>query len=583
LIFLRNARSNYRRKQWLICSCISIGLLAFADCVFNPRAFAQDADSGDTSQRIYGTVVNSVTHAPIARALVTYAGDFAVLTDNDGHFEFTVPSRHPPGGGSHGIYRPNARKPGYFEAPYGSQIEAASSGEFTIPLVPEAIIKGRVALSASEPASQITVQLYTRQVQSGFFRWMPGEMVQAGSNGEFHFAELQAGSYEVLTHEFMDNDPIDTNPGGQLFGYPPVYFPNATDFASGATIQLSAGEVVQADVLLVRHPYYPVQIPIVNPDLAPGFLAISVLPHGRSSPGYSLGYNFIKKRIEGQLPDGNYDVEAVAFGEHSASGMTNLTVADASAENSSMALHPNGSIALNVREESISKNEPRTGSWSDGRHTFTYAGPRTYLQAYVESADDFEQRGGSLRAPRQDNDSLVIDNLSPGRYWLRLDTSLGYVASATMGGIDLLHQPFVFGAGSNTPIEITMRDDFAEIEGSVAGMAGAATASGPAHGQIGGGLGSSKFIFGFPAYVYCIPLSDSPGQFQQIGINSDGKFSSQTIPPGTYRILAFKEAQLNLPYRDPEAMKAYETKGQVVHLSAGQKTTVELQLISEAD
>ena len=63
----------------------------------------------------------------------------------------------------------------------------------------------------------------------------------------------------------------------------------------------------------------------------------------------------------------------------------------------------------------------------------------------------------------------MIENLAPGRYRLRLYTTRGYVASATMGGIDLLHEPFVVAPGSTTPIEIKMRDDAAEMDGTVTG------------------------------------------------------------------------------------------------------------------
>jgi hypothetical protein len=45
-------------------------------------------------------------------------------------------------------------------------------------------------------------------------------------------------------------------------------------------------------------------------------------------------------------------------------------------------------------------------------------------------------------------------------------------------------------------------------------------------------------------------------------------------------VLAFKNRQPNLPYRDPESMQVYEAKGQTVHLSSGQKATVQLQIIS---
>ncbi len=53
--------------------------------------------------------------------------------------------------------------------------------------------------------------------------------------------------------------------------------------------------------------------------------------------------------------------------------------------------------------------------------------------------------------------------------------------------------------------------------------------------------------------------------------------------PGSYRVLAFKNQQPNLPYRDAEAMRAYETKGQVIHLAAGQKATLQLQTISSTE
>jgi hypothetical protein len=85
------------------------------------------------------------------------------------------------------------------------------------------------------------------------------------------------------------------------------------------------------------------------------------------------------------------------------------------------------------------------------------------------------------------------------------------------------------------------------------------------------------------AYVYCVPLPDSSGQFQALFASPEGKFDSQTMAPGTYRVIAFKTPQPNLPYRDAEAMRAYETKGQVVHLSPGQKTTLQLQIVSGSE
>jgi hypothetical protein len=138
-----------------------------------------------------------------------------------------------------------------------------------------------------------------------------------------------------------------------------------------------------------------------------------------------------------------------------------------------------------------------------------------------------------------------------------------------MAGVDLLHEPLEVGAGASTPIEIKVRDDSASVEGTVADLAAqAATRAGNA------GYSSPQ------AWVYLVPTADGPGQFRQLAVSEDGKFSDQTMAPGSYRVLAFKSQQPNLPYRAPEAMKAYETRGQVIHLAAGEKTTVQVQIIS---
>jgi hypothetical protein len=142
------------------------------------------------------------------------------------------------------------------------------------------------------------------------------------------------------------------------------------------------------------------------------------------------------------------------------------------------------------------------------------------------------------------------------------------------GGIDLLHEPLAVGSGV-TPVEIKMRDDSAQIAGTVAGVTSVPPTNGPASSSVPGASTT-------PAYVYCIPVLDSPGQFQQLSVSPDGKFSSQKMAPGTYRVMAFKNPQ-SLPYRDADAMRAYDSTGQIVHLEAGQKENVQLQIASSND
>jgi len=555
-------------------------LLATA-CVSLAQTQALQPD--DQPSTIHGTVVNSVTGSPISRALVFTPGNhFAMLTDGEGRFEFALPkvrndNLSGPNGGQRYIFGPTvlmARKPGFLDHPNGQPpIEANPGAEIVLPLLPEALIKGRVISSETDLATGVQVQLFSRQVQDGTPKWLPAGSTRANSNGEFRFAELQPGTYKLMTHELLDFDPVVAVPGGQQYGFSPVYFPGVSDDAAAGTVQLTAGQTVQADIPIAHQPYFDVVIPIANPDPNTN-LNVSVSMQGRRGSGYALGYNAEKQRIEGLLPNGKYLVEA-ATAQNSASGQVNLSVSGAPAQGPSLSLVSNSSIPVHVTEQFTASDWNGQMTWNSGGHSFQVHGPRQYLNINAESADDFGGRGASLRPPTGANDdSLLLENLPPGRYWLRASSSRGYVASATMGGVDLLRDPMVVDTGSSAPIEITLRDDTAELDGTVAGITPPAITE----------SSSSTFTRQSPqAWVYCVPAPDSPGQFRQVGISPDGKFNATAMPPGVYRILAFANQQPNLPYRDAEAMRVYESKGQVVHLSAGQKASVQLQLIASIE
>jgi hypothetical protein len=519
-------------------------------------------------------------------------GAYATLTDGEGHFEFEIPKTNTEPRNSGGFETAvvtgpqpvpgspiflTVHRPGFLDD-LNDQIEAFPGSDVNIPLVPEARITGRIIFSASEPAAGVNVQLFSRLVQDGMPRWMPSNATQTNSSGEFRFAELNPGTYKVSTEEWMDNDPTGFIPGGQLHGYPPVYYPGLPDFAAAGTLQLTAGQTVQADITLVRQSYYAVTIPVLNAPENTG-LNITVSVQGHRGPGYSLGYNPQKQTIVGQLPSGNYVVEAVGLGPVSSSGATNLVVASAAVQGPPLALNPTASIGVNITEQFSSKDNLSSSFGSANGKSFQIRGPRRYLNLDVVSADEFAPFGNSgVRPPTRPNDeAIVLENLAPGRYWLRFHSNHGYVAAATTGGVDLLREPLIVTPGSNTPIEVTMRDDAAEIE--------VTAPHDIADTGVQSGAGTYR-SWRPPAYVYCVPLPDSPGEFTQLGFNrteSETEFTSQNIPPGAYRVLAFKTEQQNLPYRDAESMKAYEAKGPVVHLTAGQKVTLELPGISEVE
>jgi hypothetical protein len=558
------------------------------------RAWPQEASQNSQTETVRGIVINSISHEPIGRALVSSPDSrFATMTDSQGRFEFNIPrqeSNQSPlaglnsttvyyGTGGQAVTSFNvagavtARKPGFLPDPNeGLQNMPTRSGEeITIPLVPEALIVGRVVLPSSDGATPIQLQLYKRQVQEGRAHWVPAGDTTARANGEFRFADLSAGMYKLFTLELLDQDPETFRRGAQLYGYPPIYFPGAQSFASATIIHLSAGKTFHADLAPMRQPYYPVKIPVSNA-VPGGPVGVNVLVQGHRGPGFSLGYNDRERTIQGMLPNGVYMLEATGYGPSPASGVVTISVQNAAAEGPPMVLSTNSSIPVNVRWELTSL---------DNRKMVTRDRAR-YLNVRLEPAEDFgQQQSGFLRNPASPkDDTLVIDGIAPGRYWVHLDPVLGFPAAMSSGGLDLLHHPLVVAAGGTAPIEITMRDDGATLEGTIEGASSAFGGAGGSDAAAADNPASGSFM---PAFVYCIPVPDSSGRFAQTPVAQNGEFSLINLSAGTYRILAFRRPQPELEYEDAEAMRAYDSKGVVVRLVPGQKEHVRLPLISSGE
>jgi len=521
-------------------------------------------------ETIHGTVVNGVTHEPIGRALVrSPERQLAVLTDNEGHFALPleVGDGKPLSGRSWGNVL-IARKPGFVAQPDPWYVVAPGK-EVTIALTPEALLIGHVLLPSSEAADRLQVEIYRRQVEDGQAHWVSAGTTRTKSNGEFRFAELVEGSYKLLTRESLDRDPVNVHPGSQVFGYPPAYFPNANDFSSAEPIQLAAGQTLQVAISLVGQAYYPVKVPVANVSAGAG-IRVSVSPQGRKGPGYSLGYQ-ADGQIQGLLPNGTYTIEATSFSPIAATGLVNITVKGAAIEGPRLIMLPNRAIPVEVREEfSLPEDSGSPQSSLRGSKT-SLKGPNPYLTLYLDSADDVvERRGDSLQSsPGAGGNSLLIDNVPPGRYWVRVRSTRGYASSVSSGGVNLRREPLV--VPSSGPIEITMRDDWAEVDGTVEGMAAMIATESANRSAL------------FSPEVYFVPQPDNPGEFHDARVAPDGTIHSAQVPPGLYRVLAFDRPQANLAYHDAEGMRAYESEGQLIRLEPGPNEPLRLQVIASSE
>jgi len=600
------------RAGWACGTVFSCFLVFFSACGGRSGAlFAQSAtDNGDTMR---GQVINSVTGEPIARALI-YSPDnrFATMSNSEGRFAFTLPrarsaaeSSSDAGGTVNGRMQSGAgawngpaalmaRKPGFRSDPerQAQNLQNLAGQDVTLALTPESRIVGTVVLPSAEAPDSVVLQIFRRDVDNGRGHWVLAGSTQSKSDGGFRFADLPAGRYKLLTRELMERDPVVTDPRKTdvrvpQFGYPPVYYQNASDFGTAASIQLPAGQTETVSLTLAKQPYYGVKIPVIFPvaggDVLKNGVMVTVYANGHNGPGFALGYDNAHNAIEGSLPNGTYTIEASSYGPTGVTGSQTITIKDGAIDGPSLTAVPKVAIPVSVKEEFTAANDNSARSGGFGSRTVAVTGPRRYLDVTLEPADDSEV-GRYVSLPnfggRPEDESLAnalaIEGAAAGRYWVHVHSSRGYPASIRSGNLDLSHQPLVVGAaGAAAPIEITMRDDTAEISGTVEGVKASSQAIG-----IGDEAAAPSPNDQASAHIYCIPLPDSPGQFSEMGVEPDGSFTLPGLAPGAYRLLAFDREQHQLEYQDPEAMRAYDAKGPVVRVSGGQKERVTLQLIS---
>ena len=306
---------------WALCLTIAPRLLG------QEGVSVQSADHGSGvvvptgPEVVHGTVINGQTKEPIARALV-FSSDHnhALITDDEGHFEFKFPPQEKPvptmpttGTDTEGMLklerwfarnsRPNmyfAKRPGFLEDRNGAQITQTEGerAEIVITLQPEALIVGHVQLPGVDNTDRVQLQLYRQEFENGHEKWVPAGNFTTWSSGEFRFSELAAGTYKLLTRERMEQDAAIFGVQDQMYGFPPVFFPNGRDFAAAAPIRLAAGATFQANLKLARREYYPVKIAVANAP-AGGYVSVEVFPDGHPGPGYALSYAPGEQEVRG--------------------------------------------------------------------------------------------------------------------------------------------------------------------------------------------------------------------------------------------------------------------------------------------
>jgi hypothetical protein len=516
--------------------------------------------TGSQPRTIGGTVVNSVTGEPIYRALVQLGGEYAMLTDHEGHFEFD-------GVTASGI-PPWAMKPGYFAEERFQQMSASAlaasfSAQSVIKLVPEAILSGTVTGQDGAPLEGIRVQLKTLAVEDGLSRWRQRQSTTTNSDGQYRFAELQAGRYAVTT----GFHPEGLAGAQGTLAYVPARYPSpsAGAPAADAAIVLKPGDHSVADLSPEVEKLYPVTGTIAGYGENRGVGFRVETPSGEEiTPLARFTARTGEFRL--MLPGGTYQVTATAYGRQGAlEARREVTVPHAPVGGIALTMSPYAAIPVEFEIDAVSQAAEGAATGSPGTPmsavsaniSLTSAngeGFTPYLSAQPLRGDD-PSGGGS--------GPLVIQNVAPGRYVLQAQPQAPwYVASASCGGVNLLHEELTVGSGSTAcSMRVVLRND--------SGSARVTVRDGD---QDPAANGSRAY------YVYALPLGNLAQRMIRLN-QQNNDFSADGLAPGRYLVLALDHHE-ELPYRDPEAMRKYAGLGQEIAVAANGTANAEVAPIA---
>lgn len=525
---------------------------------------------------VEGTVLNSVTKAPLRKVDVTLANGemdpqvaammaqfkpsgsaqelpkvatktLTATTDALGKFRF---ENVPPG-----TYWLTAKKVGYGDGKYPEKGGAGSVNlsagqelkQADVRLVPHATLSGRVLDEDGEPYPTAMVSALAYNFGSGRRRMAPVDVAQTNNKGEFSLGKIPPGHYflcaDVMRMGFGPKAAPPPADGSPETAYVGTYLPNSTDVALAQKIDVAAGaELSGFNIRLQKAKVVRVSGKLTDAGGEPIKTAQVMLMAGGGRIG-SMSMTMVSD------PEGKFELTNLQPGTYSAMtmqmqgsspkmSMQTLVVPDHSVEN----------VVLGARREAAIQGTVMV----DGD-------AKVSLEAFPINLTPSEGLAVMpVFAHADKSGAFSLEGVTPAAYDLALPLSPPgtYVRSVMFNDREALGQPLDCSAITAGTLRIILGTDGGKVEARVSRDDKPAPS----------------------ATVVLLPADPSrrfPATVRRGVSDETGHIALKDVPPGDYLAFAWEEVEDGVWF-DADFVKA--AQAQAVKVQVGPKANEEIQL-----
>jgi hypothetical protein len=434
-----------------------------------------------------------------------------------------------------------------------------------------AVVRGRVTDEDGEPMPNAEVTVLHSTFVAGRNRWEPAGADQTDDLGEYRIANLPTGNFYVAVNPPPDFKSLIENSGRRVAephnpnapekpaptSYQTTYYPGTSDRSQASPIQLHPGDDFPVNFSLTPGPSFSIRGTVIN---LPPQTSANIMLQSRDFNVAMSGAEMHKDGsfIVRDVSPGNYTIVVSVDGSKvPMTARQEILVGSTNVDGLRLAPQAGASIRGHLRVES--------------RGTVRLEPEQMLLVLHsLDSSDDaeFADANSDNVAHVMGDGSFEWKNVPAGSYYVQFmgksETNEDwFVKSVLQGGRDVTDGGLSL-SGSVVPLEVVASANGAMVDGISMDAKGRPQAN------------------AIVVLVPAIRLHDRSDRYRKTVCDQAGHFTLRGIPPGDYTLYAWESVE-GEAYYNPEFLKSFEGQGSVLHLSEGDRKTVQVKSIRDEE